>query len=266
MTIWQQYHFEQPGQQAYRLGPLRFWIRRTAQEWMIGWERDSAPDEQITDDVMGIHSIDDAPGDEVEWGRWAALKEETIISLSPMMPSRPMVARPATPIKLPPGRSVYVFIRIPIWLEFSVSKSKRRAVLLELPVYQLSNTWFGDPVHGELCYSLATRARSEVQNPYGDSSRAMTRVELQNISKNEDLDFDSVCIRVPHLNIYESEDRLLTNDVKVMFKGHAHISDVRYNSHAPVSEGKCRLVGKQRSDAGSSFKRSFVSIQSWLES
>lgn len=204
MTVWKKHHVEVNDTRGMRIGPLSLWIRRSTEEWMIAWQHDTRPDEPLTDYPSPAEYSDQPPGD-AKWARWAAARNELDIRVAPALPDRSVVARPVTPIKLLPKRSARVFIRIPIWVRLSVGSEVKPLYLCDIPTVELSNTWFGSPTSGELCYSLSTHASSDIPEAPPVPHKAVCAVLIRNASDIEDLNFDRLCISTPHLSLYDAD-------------------------------------------------------------
>ncbi|HQU74499.1 MAG TPA: hypothetical protein PLG66_19495, partial [Calditrichia bacterium] len=89
------------------------------------------------------------------WQRWTLGKRHGQLEIVPALPDLPLVINPEDPLHLPPGIECQIYVSIPLWVELQIGKNS----LLRVPTLQLSKTWFGNFVAGELCYALTTRAR-----------------------------------------------------------------------------------------------------------
>ena len=78
-------------------------------------------------------------------------------------------------------------------MRVSVGKTKP-FVLKEEPTVVLSNTWFGDPMGGELCYALRTSARRSFDTLRKRPNRAICSVLIKNAFSTP-LDFQRLCIK-----------------------------------------------------------------------
>ncbi|UCF17103.1 MAG: hypothetical protein JSW59_06510, partial [Phycisphaerales bacterium] len=107
--------------------------------------------------------------------------------------------------------------------------------LCEEPSVDLSNTWFGDPMSGELGYSLRSRARREISETRAEPHRALCPVTIRNTSP-EQVKVERFCVHVAHLGVYPGESRLWTNGVQIAFRGEAEVSQVEYSEQPPGYE------------------------------
>ena len=129
--------------------------------------------------------------------RYVFDKSEKTVTITAMLADRAVVTRPLSPISLMAGAATQVFISTPLYLAVNIASHR----LVELPVVQLSDTWFGNKSTGELCYSDTTRARldpSAVENLY---FKAVTPVTIKNQSGRQLL-LDRINVPVPMLQLF----------------------------------------------------------------
>lgn len=117
--------------------------------------------------------------------------------------------------------------------------------LCEQPSVLLSNIWFGDPMSGDLCYSLRTRARREIANWQTEPHRAVCPVTIRNAA-NTQLDVERFCVHAVHLSVFAGASRLWTNGVKITFKGEAEVSQLEYADKPPGYEEVGEVLSKPR--------------------
>lgn len=243
------------GQTACRqVGPLTLWLRRTDQEWHLAVRR--APEADT-----GHHEPAE-PDDALEWLRWTAGEEANVVRLLPQMPDRSVVVRPESPIQIPPGHEALFYVSIPVWVKVAVGEGTP-TVLCEQPAVILSNTWFGDPMSGELCYSLQTRARRAVDASQASPHRAVCPVRIRN-THEELLAFERLCIRVEHLTLYDGQRQMWTNGISVRFRGDEHPSLVEYDPGPTAALDVGDVLAEPRVPPSSGLlKRSFASLSSF---
>ncbi len=260
MSLWEPITIESKTGRCIRLGAISLWLHHERDEWHIAVER--ATDGEIEPTEQHATIEESTPPEDLDWQRWVVTGESPIVQLTPIMPDRPIVVRPESQIGIHHNSKAVFFVSIPIWLRIHVGKDKAQK-LCEIPSAVLSNIWFGDPMSGELCYSLRTRARRDLDAGPTQPHCAVCPVTLHNGS-TEDLDFERLCIRVAHLRVYESPKQLWTNAVTVSFRGVEQVSDISYEDRPP----KWESVGKPLSDArepvkANVFQRSFGNVRSF---
>ena len=268
MSIWKSHQFELQQSNGYRIGPLQFWIKRSENEWLIGRSYDEAyrAYDVGSDTYEGQASlIEEAAPEDLEFERWVAAKSEQSIRLVPVLPDRPMVARTVTPLHVPVGHKAIVYLQLPLWVRIEMGPAKKPITLCEIPTVKNSNTWFGDPVSGELCYSLKTLAKSEAPGDRIEPHRALAMVSIVNENTEELLRFERICVRAPLLSLYQADGKFWSNDVRMTFKGGAHGDDVRYLHHKPDMAKNSRLISEAReADKQGILKSGIADIKSWV--
>ena len=215
-----------------QIGPLILWFLRQFDEIHIAIKR--LGDELVEDDVVSFASTDENQQEGLDWKRWVVGEKSNTISILPIMPDRPVVVRPDVPVRIPTGLEAIFFVGIPVWVKVVVGDSDTFD-LCEQPTVIRSNTWFGDPMSGELCYSLTTRARREILEAEIEPHRCICPVKICN-SSPVTLEVDKLCIHVAHLKIFEGTKQLWTNEVTITFKGEDMASEIYYSQKEPGYE------------------------------
>lgn len=214
-------------------------------DWIFGIFRAAAQE-----DLKGFAFLKSDPPEGVSWRRLASVSDVPEMKLLPAFPNRPVVVRPDVPYTLIPGERVNIFVGVPIWLSLQTPKG---VVLMEESVHPLSNTWFGIPTDGELCYAMRTLARREGENLDFGPGRVICPVRIRNQSK-EIMSFERLCLRVQYLNIYENENqRLWANESSVMVRSGEPWSRVAFASKAPAYLKHPKLLVPGTEDARGTF-------------
>ena len=247
-----------PGQPVYTsLGPLELWVRRTGEDWYVAFRRcDPEAPVSAPKVVRLTRQLEELP-----WSRWVSSSPADRIQLVPALPDRSVVVRPRVPLKVPTGESVLFYVNIPIYVRITVGV-KGELSLSEIPSVVPSNTWFGEPTSGELCYSLKTRALRNLEEVSNHPYMATCPVNVENQAPT-DLDFQRICIRVEHLHVYRGVRRLWTNQVEVLFKGEDFGSQITVQRYAPRQEGVSeRLCAAREPVERSLLRKSFSFLRS----
>jgi len=250
MEIWKPNRIEPETLLHARIGPLALWLRRVGEELHIAAKRlDAEEPEQA---ARQLAQVEGAPPDDLDWGRWIVGEQAGTVQLVPVTPDRPVVVRPESPVKVPPNRQALFFVSIPLWVRV-VAGEAEKVTLCEEPCVVLSNIWFGDPMSGELCYSLRTRARSRVADSEARPHLAICPVRIHNKAAAQ-LDVQRFCVRVEHLRVYDGAAQPWTNEVSVTFRGEDEASQLDYAQEPPAFEP----VGGLLSDARSPLKKGLL--------
>lgn len=166
------------------------------------------------------------------WERWPARGIKKSIRLNPLLPDRAVIARPETPIHIIKGQEENIFISIPLWVSITAGNNKDFTTAAH-PVQTLSNTWFGEPTHGELCYALHTTARQIVSHSEFKTHTVICPVKIIN-NFSGSLNFKRLCIQTEQLAVYESGGRLFSNQVTLVYQGPEKSSKINYSDSAPL--------------------------------
>lgn len=237
-NLWQS--FQITDEQCYmrQVGPLKILIRRQGDEWMV-----ASTDNPDQIEIRNTAVLDTIP-EAVEWRRYVFSGNSKTVQLSPVSPDRSVVVRPESVLKIESGARALFYVLIPVWIKIAVGTQKKHS-LDELPSKILSNTWFGEPHEGELCYYLKTWAKRSLDGMVSRPHQMVCPVYIKNGSST-DLLFNRLCIRTGFLSIYQGASWLWTNKVFVQFRGVNQTSKIKYDYEIPDFEPDCYLVGSPR--------------------
>ncbi|MFC1635643.1 DUF432 domain-containing protein [Planctomycetota bacterium] len=241
MNIWTKQTIKADRIYNAQVGPMSLWLKKIGDEIQIAVDRSSEKD---MNNSHGFMEKTDPEPESLDWGRWVIGKDENSIQLAPMMPNRGVVVQTEPPVKIPPGKEAVFFVSVPIWIKICTSGSQP-SDLCEVPTIIRSNTWFGDSLSGELCYSLVSRARRQVVDADHPLHRAVCPVKILNGSHHM-LHVDRFCVHVEYLSIYGGTRLLWTNDVTICFQGEDQISRVDYARQKPDLESQVELLTAPR--------------------
>lgn len=252
--FWAAQTLERGETRLWEAGHLRLWARHEQHEWRVTGDRN----DQERDSLKITRG--EPPPAGASWKRWAFKNEYDGISASPAMPDKPVVVRPDSPIRIPPGNEVTFFVSIPVFLQLHLGP-KKNLFIHEEPSVVLSKTWFGSPAQGELCYALRTGASRDLDGIKKGPHRAICPILIKNNSP-EDLNFEKLCIRAMHVNIYRGARRLWTEEIRVSFRGESQISEISFSKDPPAFEQLGEVLGVAREPApnGSFLRKSFGSL------
>lgn len=223
-SIWSEVTLQEGMEHEQQIGTLYYRMEVEQEEVWIGYiHRENGKDQPT--------SSDEITEDEWEWHRWSFAKLPRKIHLKPYLPDKAMVVHSEYPQRLLPGDQARIFIGIPSMIRFESDHSKDLP-LLELPSEQLSRTWFGDRLEGELCYWWSTRARRKMPEMNRESTRIGCPVKIINKS-DEELYFEKFCHRVTRLQVYLYEEGLWTEETEIAYKGEEDLSDVTVQGRLP---------------------------------
>lgn len=210
---------------GFQVGPLRVWMtEREGDLWL-------RMDRRLEEESAGVRWLEEGPEGEGDWRRAGAWEDLGAMELRPAFPDRPVVVRPEFTYSLLPGERIQFYVGVPIVV--TLRRGSEPAFFQE-QVSPLSNTWFGTPTEGELCYALRTQARRKGETlDFGDW-RVVCPVRVRNQSK-EILTLQRLCLRLQYLSIFHHAARgLWSNESSVVFRGGDSWSRVAYARKAPA--------------------------------
>ena len=198
---------------------------------------------------------------ELEWSRWAASNAPEELEIVPTLPDRSLVLRPENPFHLLPGARARVFVRLPIWLQVRLPGSKN-AVVAEAPTRVLSDTWWGSPAEGNLCYWLDITARRQADDTVFRADRILCPLDLKNEAE-EDLSVEKLLLRCEHLSVFRGPGSLWTDEVEVRYQGEEEGSEIQVTGRTPPeAPGAPRLTPPRTPLAKRFSARTFARLKS----
>lgn len=239
-TLWQDRPLNEGIVFSVQAGPLRIWLQRWRDEFHYASKR--------LDTVNNSVSLSgDQKPDDIAWNRWICGKGgDPVCHLTPVLPPRPVIVKPAMPLQVMPGETVALFVSIPIWVRISLTTAGGSAVeLMEEPTQILSNSWFGRPVEGELCYALKTMARRRLEDLRADVHLAVCPLTIKNEAQKT-LHFDRLCLRLQFLSLYAGATHLWTNHGTLINRGEDVMTGLRVEAEPPALDGATRMLSGPR--------------------
>lgn len=191
---------------------------------------------------------------EAPWSRYIGVSLPSTLEFCPKLPNRPVLLAPKEECKVLPGSRVNVYAFIPLFVECSLNKQ----LIADAPTKILSDTWFGEPHSGELCYTVASELHQKLPELVDFPSHTVAcPIRIRNRSDKE-LIIKTLCLRVQWLNIYSQNSYLISNETLITYRGLEQPSEIHVASSGP---GSATLLSSSRSPAPRSLSiRSFVSM------
>jgi hypothetical protein len=225
-----------------QIGPLVLWFTRSHDEIHIATERFSI--EPVENGTTSFGCVNDTEQAKLDWKRWIVGQACDQVQILPTMPDRPVVVRPEVPVKIPASQEALFFFTIPVWARIFAVKPQR-ILLCEEPSLVRSNTWFGDLMSGELCYSLRSRARRNISDIEAKPHRIACPVRIRNATDTQ-FDIERFCVHAEYLNIYHGTRRLWTNEVLISFHGEDSDNKIEYSKNTPEYEAVEGIISEAR--------------------
>ena len=210
---WGEYELPEGRWCRWRIGVLTFFARRGQNDWHFAWMRGN----DLMDATLerGIPSGVAPDLESSEQTRYVMDGAGSVLQLRVCLAERPVIARPEIPLFVPAGHHVMLYVSTGLWLQPCIGDM----VVAEVPVYRLSDTWFGpDTRSGELCYASLTRARSSIEGPDLYPFRAVTPIDVVN-QGTDPLRIEQLRVPVPLLALHVDEDGRLLTDAIALKRG-----------------------------------------------
>jgi len=256
--MWTKYNLEKDKAYCWRIGLLEIYVRKIRKEWQIAHRKGESF-------YSLIEIAKEVPEPEqVEWKSFITDKNDSL-HIVPALPDRPIVVKPGSKFRLLPGKHVQLFIYIPACIQFYSGTVQHSSLIYEIPMEELSSTWFGDPDNGILAYSIPGSFHQTLEKDLIHDHEIICPVRIYNTSPSY-LDIQRLCIHSESLSIYNDSSQLITNEIKLSFKGESLISDIHYFHHAPSFAEKAKHLAYPRNpDRNNVFRKSFHFIKSLTE-
>lgn len=229
-----------------RIGTLALTIGRGKDEWTLS---SSAVAEEEADARATFNTSKGSP-DEVE-ERYVHSGDSGQVILAPRLADRSVVMRPRQPVSVLSGQTITLYLSTPIWLEIMVSDPP--VLLREIPVLNLSDTWFGPSTReGELCYADRTRARHDPAELPDRAHRAITPLTIQNKATTP-LALEKISLPVPMLALYGDEHgKLWTQKVTLIRQEHGELASIQIEGRVPGDDAARTRLAEPRVEFGRS--------------
>lgn len=256
MDFWKPVKIQDNNCYYAKLGPLRIWLRKERNEMRISESRLSAEEmlnEGWEQEVESLHPAEEP--DKGPWKRWIVEEKENKIKLLPVMPDRPVVVRPGSQIRILPNCKTLFFVSIPVWLRVVFGEE---GVLTDLPTLILSNSWFGDPLSGELSYAVKSRAITNLEERKDKVYSAVCPITIENQSPHNFM-FQRLSVHTEFLGIYAGKKNLWTNQIDVKLEGEEQKSIIDISENAPVIEKVIEQLSTAREVPSKKFYRKIFS-------
>ncbi|MGC9450066.1 MAG: DUF432 domain-containing protein [Oceanipulchritudo sp.] len=224
-----------------RLGPLRLWLARADKEWGFAVEHG----EPST--IMDLAQVpEDVVPHELAWTNMLFEQAPREFSLRPAVPDRPLMVKPEHPVAIPPRESGTFFALIPVFIEIVLQRGKEDLVMGTVSSRVLSDTWFGSPTVGDLCYSLPTLASINLAALDPKPHDIVCPLEIHNRSE-EMLHLEKLCLRPGYVGLYCGASHLWSSVVHIHHEGLFKSATIRYSGRQPsFEEGLIEITKPQK--------------------
>ncbi|HYQ56522.1 MAG TPA: DUF432 domain-containing protein, partial [Draconibacterium sp.] len=153
-------------------------------------------------------------------------KSNTLV-LAPALPAKPMVFKGSRMVVSPHQRLTF-YVKVPLLLQVYSSKKTDENLLTEIPFINISDTWFGEPISGEAAFALESEHYLDIKTIKSDENFAICPVSVFN-NYNTPLEIERLILRVDQMNLLKFNSNIITNLVKLEYKGKDALSSVNYS-------------------------------------
>lgn len=189
-------------------GSLGIVVLSTNEEWRVGTYENGAPEGMAAEGTA-----EDEPMD-VTWERWDRDPKDSKLQFRPVFPDMPVVARPRCVLNLSPKGKATFLVGIPAWIEILAECQGKMIPLTAIPTENLSKTWHGSPLAGQLGYSLRTFARRNYYSDQWPPFEVLCSISIVNEGEKS-LPFERLYLETDHLALFEKDDRLWSNAARI---------------------------------------------------
>ncbi len=233
------------------LGPKVLWIWLREGEVWLSHEAESSEEGRLR--LRQGPPPPPPPIDDERWERWATAGPVGRVDLHPVLPPRSIVLQPERVFRLSRGAGARVYVRVPLSIQVRVP-GLQGALLEEIPTVTMSDTWWGDPMRGELAFWLPTTARRAMRAELFLPHLAVAPVQLWNRSQ-QDLRVEKLLLKVEHLALYEeSPGRIWTDVATVRYQGESEESLIEKGGGPPEEAPEAHQVAEPRVTAPSGLR------------
>ncbi len=242
-SLWESHEVESGSGCCWSLGRFSLVIFRTEGEWLVASRLDRG--REPASEIARIERVSERPGEECEIVRFVASQASTVVRLVPRTADRSLVVRPSLPLRLLSGEKAKIYISAPIWVEIQVGKPMHS--LCDMPVRQLSDTWFGPSTReGEVAYALRTQARVQLAELPRRRYRVITPIAISN-EGGDSLLLDRINIPVPRLSVYVAGDGSLWSETVNLARRHgSDLAELKVGKGVPREVKGARRLGEPR--------------------
>ena len=225
----------------WRIGPATLWAERLEHEWRV-WRDQSEDFLEGGVEVAVAAEPDEIPHKAVAH-RFTFERSVHSLGLQPLLADRPVIVKPESPLFVPSGESITLYVSTPIWIVLQFGRPPRR--LVEFPCFRPSDTWFGPSTReGELCYAARTAGRLSLDELPVRPHRALTPVRIRNRASDALL-LERLKVPVMYLSMFRSaapggNGQLWTEPVTLVREATGDLADVQLGRTAPTEAGGSR--------------------------
>lgn len=230
----------------WQIGPLHLWIQHLPHQWRLNWKHGSDWLEPRIRAVPGSHG--EAPPADAQQTSCMYGESRDELIFAPALADRPVVTRLTHPVQILPGEQVTLYIVSPLWLRMEMAQPSK--VMHELPIFRMSDTWFGPmSTTGELCYASRGAAFLQLRDVPLRLHCVITAVTIRN-SGNKPLPVLRIKLPLPRLSLfYSPRTGFWTDTVTLESRGDAEMASLKLERQPPPDASPTQFVAGPRMGA-----------------
>lgn len=164
--------------------------------------------------------------------------------ISPDFPGKPLVFK-GTRLHVSPNQRLNFYLKIPLTIQIYFSKKLPENLLKEFPVKRLTDTWFGEVFNGEPAFAMGSEFFFSMEEIECSEFEAICPINIYNNSSSV-LEVERLIIRVENLALYQNENKLITSQVAIEYKGKDIISSASYHYSKNIQGENAEILLKPR--------------------
>ncbi|MEZ4605467.1 MAG: hypothetical protein R2880_05110 [Deinococcales bacterium] len=222
---WGDFELEVGRMAWWKLGPSQVVVQRLEQEWkLIYLAGEDLLDSTILMEMPLSYNFYDKLKDYESQEKKSSIRRymfkesSRLLSLRPLLGDRPFVVKPETPFSIQEGQEVTLYVTTPLWVSVRVGLQGEQ-LLREMPSHRPSDTWFGDNLHGELCYASRLAGQLSIDKLKRRPYRIVSPLRVRNHSHSPLL-IERVKLPVQYLSLYCAKDGFLWTQGLTMTRQH----------------------------------------------
>lgn len=250
MDCWKDLAFGSGEEVSWGIGAFSLKVRRFQKDCLV-WCRQGSG-------VMNQPRESD-PG---QWTRYLVNRKVVGVRLLPAFPELPVLYRPLVGVRMPVSLEAHLFIPIPLTVRVQAlcegtTGGQEAITLCDLPTVQLSQTWYGDTMQGELCSSVKAPLCTELDTFEFQPHLAVCPIVYQNRNTSA-ISLDRSFVHTAHLSLFAGANAFWTSPVTVLDADGLWSDEILYSDKAPAQAGpNARLVlaPREKSERASILRR-----------
>lgn len=245
---WGNFTLEESQSKFWRVGEAIIYIDRFTHEWHIGSTLTNQEPELLKDNEKP------KPPDNMQ-SKTFTFTTQAEIKLRPVLPRYSLASKLETPLYIPGGEQVLLYISSPVWVQ--ITTSNNRVILDEIPTHPLSLTWFGEnTIDGELCFAGNTYCSSQLKYVPAGADRIVSPMLIKNQSKKI-LCLEKINVPLPYLSVYSDMHNFLWTEQLTVYNEGEDPPLVQVSKGPPKAMRDIKLISRGRMEfrSGANLKR-----------